>query len=260
MAARFVRSTLKLALAATLGGAIAACNPPDAGTAGDAGIADDASPQPTLAVMTSLPIIWAEGDVGAMLSDDTSESWVRAALDERFRLEPLDRLTQLGGQDFLLLAQPRALAGDENVALDEWVRGGGRVLLLADPLLTAHSRYALGDARAPQPVALLSPILDRWGLELRFDPAQSPDEAQTGGPLAIPVRMSGTLHRTERGFESDCNISENALVADCAIGSGRALVVADAALIEDGDHPSDSAQSAFARLVKSAFGVGTGPA
>lgn len=209
--------------------------------------------RPALAVMTSLPILWAEGDIGSMLSGDNAGNWVKDRLDRRFRLVPLDRLTQLSGQPRLLLAQPRALAADENVALDDWVRDGGRLLLLADPMLTAHSDYALGDARAPQPVALLSPILARWGLELAFDPAQSPDARVSEAELAIPVRMAGSLRLTGKGHESTCRLDENGLIARCEIGRGEVTVVADAALVEDVDHQPEGGPEALDRLLDAAF-------
>ena len=209
--------------------------------------------RPELGLMTSLPILWAEGDVGTLLSGENAGNWVREQLDARFRPVPLDRLTELDDQRYLLLAQPRAFAGDENVALDEWVRGGGQLLLLADPMLTAHSDYGLGDARAPQPVALVSPILARWGLEMTFDPAQSRDEGVSEGPLALPTRMAGRLGLTDAGHESQCKLSEDALVARCQIGEGQVTVVADAALIEDVDHPGESSADAFARLLADSF-------
>lgn len=228
---------------------LAGCDASDADTA----TSPVARKAPELAVMTSLPILWAEGGVDTVLSGENAGNWIRTVLDGHFQPVPIDRLTQLADQDFLLLAQPRALAGDENVALDEWVRGGGRALLLADPMLTAHSRYRLGDARAPQPVALLSPILGRWGLELVFDPAQSPDERVSDGPLAIPVRMAGRWQLTGQGHESTCKLSEDALVARCIIGRGDVLLVADAAFVEDGVDASESTRSAFSRVLKSAF-------
>ena len=211
------------------------------------------SGQPELGVMTTLPILWAEGDVEALLSGENAGSWVAEHLNAQFRPVPLDRLTQLEDQRYLLLAQPRALAGDENVALDDWVRGGGQLLLLADPMLTAHSEYALGDARAPQPVALVSPILARWGLELTFDTAQSREERVSDGPLALPIRMAGRLRLTGEGYESRCELGENALVAQCQVGEGSVTVVADAALVEDADHPAESAPEALDRLLDDAF-------
>ena len=71
---------------------------------------------------------------------------------------------------------------------------GGLLLLFADPLLTGESRYAIGDRRRPQDVALLSPILAHWGLELRF--AEQPDAApqlRALGDLALPVEQPGQL-------------------------------------------------------------------
>ena len=72
----------------------------------------------------------------------------------------------------LLLAQPRALSGPENVALDAWVRGGGHLLLFADPMMTGESRFGIGDRQRPQDVILLSPILNRWCRDPQFDQNQ----------------------------------------------------------------------------------------
>ncbi|QNE06048.1 DUF4350 domain-containing protein [Croceicoccus marinus] len=238
--------------AALLALALGGCKGPDTQTV------PTETAQPQLGLLTTLPILWAEGDVGTLLSGENTGSWVKEQLDARFQPVPIDRLTQLDDQRYLLMAQPRALAGDENVALDDWVRGGGHLLLLADPMLTAHSDYGLGDARAPQPVALVSPILARWGLELVFDPAQSPDERVSAGPLALPTRMAGSLRLTGKGHESRCELSENALVAQCEVGEGRVTVVADAALVEDADHPSESASDALDRLLDAAFGSASG--
>ena len=45
----------------------------------------------------------------------------------------------------MLLAHPMAQTADALVDLDRWVRGGGRVLLLADPRLEWPSERPLGD-------------------------------------------------------------------------------------------------------------------
>lgn len=193
--------------------------------------------KPVLGLMTSLPIYWGEAASFAdQIASDAPPHWVRVELEKRYRLMPLDTLAGAGDAtlanvDFLLLAQPRALSGEENVALDDWVRAGGRVLLFADPLLTSHSRFPLGDPRRPLDIALLSPILDRWGLELTFDESQPEGEQSVeAADVAIPVNLRGAF---EVSGDGGCTLGQNAFYATCVIGEGRVLALADAALLEE---------------------------
>ncbi|MBB4858457.1 hypothetical protein HNO88_001780 [Novosphingobium chloroacetimidivorans] len=159
-------------------------------------------------------------------------------VEEQGRVVPLDSLAGRRGlplpQDALLvLIQPRPLTPDENVALDTWVRAGGHVLLFADPMLTVHSAFALGDPRRPQDVAMLSPILDHWGLSLEFDDTQRNEERyQQVRGTSIPVNLRGQLRVSPAGA---CRTEATKLLADCRIGKGRAVVIADAALFDGED-------------------------
>lgn len=232
-------------------------------------LAGGGRPKPTLGLFTTLPIYWAESDgVSDMLVRQPHTGWVRGALERRFELVPLDTLAAPEGSaslalddvDLALLAQPRALSPQENVALDEWVRAGGHALVFADPLLTSESRFAIGDRRRPQDVILLSPILARWGLELQFDPEQERGERTIATDLvALPVHLAGTLNRIEDGGTGAgaCWIAYDRLFAQCAIGRGKATIVADAALFEEAEGAArDTRQDALAWLTKSAFAGG----
>jgi len=220
-----------LALLLTGALALAACG------GGEARQATDAT-RPVIGLSTSLPIVWPESDdIAGMLQDDAPPHWVLSVLREAGEVRPLDSLTATGGalplpsDAVLVLAQPWPLSPQENVAFDDWVRGGGRVLLFADPMLTFESRFALGDRRRPQDVAMLSPILARWGLELRFDEDQRDGERVVeDGALAIPVRLSGTFANRENSGQ--CVLGGEGLVAQCRIGRGHVIAIADAALLE----------------------------
>lgn len=223
--------------------------------------------KPVLGLFTTLPIYWAESaDLSEMLSQQAHPGWVRGALERRYELLPLDALAapdggaarKLEDVDVLLLAQPRVLSPQENVALDDWVRAGGHVLVFADPMLTAHSRFAIGDKRRPQDVALLSPILARWGLEMRFDPEQTGGERMIATDLAaLPVNLAGTLHPID-GYPTgaeDCWIAYDRLFAQCAVGEGKATVIADAALFEEAEGEQRAVRAeALEWLTASAFG------
>ena len=197
----------------------------------------DAGDKQPLGLFTSLPIYWGESEEIGDAIDGGSDSthWVRAELESGNRLVPLDTLDggDLKALKRLLLAQPRPLAPAENVALDDWVRAGGRALLFADPMLTEHSRFALGDRRRPQDIAVLSPILKRWGLELRFDEDQPEGRRVIAdGSIEIPVDLFGTLVAVTPGAPSTCSIGEFGIIATCSVGKGTVTVVADAEVLD----------------------------
>ena len=204
--------------------------------------------------MTTLPIYWPESSgVDDLLKDGGETGWVRPALERDFTIRPLDTLDAdtLAEFDLLMLAQPRALAPDENVALDDWIRAGGRLLLFADPMLTAHSRFRIGDRRRPQDVALLSPILSHWGLELTFDADQSPEESVVDfDGIPIPVSLSGRWSQAENG---SCELAGEGAIATCAIGEGRVLILADAAVLEEAPVEDPTRQKALVALTGRAF-------
>ncbi|MGE3692284.1 MAG: ABC transporter [Novosphingobium sp.] len=203
-------------------------------------------------LFTSLPIFWREADdIRTLLNSSGPPHWALEVLWAHGEVKPIDSFLPGGEQSpfgevaLLVMAQPRPLAPQENVALDAWVRGGGKVLLFVDPMLTAGSRFALGDRRRPEDIVMLSPILERWGVRLEFD------EEQEGGeiPLSIyganvPVNLPGRL--TQVGAGSQCAIATGGHAAKCRVGRGKVLIVADAALFEPVPARADSAERAKA--------------
>ena len=218
--------------------------------------ARDDEAHPALGLMGTIPLYWGEAEgLGEIIGGETELHWARPQLEERYRLRPLAALTEseLAPLQFLLLAQPRALSPAENVALDAWVRAGGRLLLFADPLLTGESRFGIGDRRRPQDVILLSPILRRWGLELEFIEDQQPGlSLREIAGRAVPVNLPG---RFAPPLQGGCTLEAAGLLADCAIGKGRAMVLADAALL-DLHHPAPEAAPALQMLVERALTTG----
>jgi hypothetical protein len=220
--------------------------------------AEDAAPaavpdrRPELGLMGTIPLYWGEeAAFGDALSGKAAHHWARARLEARYALHPLDTLSaqSLARLGFLLLAQPRALSGPENVALDAWVRAGGRLLLFADPLATGESRFPLGDRRRPQGAILLSPILGHWGLRLEFDDTQHEGVALVGAN--IPVNLPGAFVS-----EGGCVTQSDGLLARCAIGEGQLLAVADSAVL-DLYEPDPAAPAALDWLLEQGFENGT---
>lgn len=212
---------------------------------------EKAVPSGSTGLFTSLPIMWGESDdLPGMIASGRPPHRVRAELAERGGVIALDTLEALGSDlDRLVLAQPRPLSPAENVALDNWVREGGQVLLFADPLLTEESIYQLGDPRRPQGTVLLSPILLRWGLELTYDEQQRAGlrTVAVNGP-AIPIDQAGTW----RTRSASCQLEGNGLLAICQVGEGRVIAVADAEILAREDRERLRAP-ALANLLARAF-------
>lgn len=210
-----------------------------------------AQPDCRIGLFTSLPILWTEAAALDELVDTKDEPhWARAVLEDRGTVVPFDTLLHVANVDMLVIAQPRPLTPEENVALDAWLRGGGKLLLFADPMLTEDSAFSLGDRRRPQDVVLISPILARWGLALRFDDEQPLGERESAGEL-LPVNLPGEFTLVGGGHDTACAIGQNSLIARCRVGKGRVILVADAALLER-EAASDSRISALGRLLDEA--------
>ena len=188
-----------------------------------------ASERPTLLLLTSLPLVFGED-----FSLQGGGSAALKKLDTRYRVVPIsvtDR-PELAKGRLLLMAQPQAQTSQNLVTLDEWVRGGGHVLLFADPMLEWPSKRPLGDPLRPPPMFADTGLLMHWGLRLDAPDERGPAARQLGSYKVAAV-SPGTLH-------GKCAIARDGLVARCEIGKGMATVVADADLLNIGDLGPDA--------------------
>jgi hypothetical protein len=187
-------------------------------------IPKNAAPQqrPTLLLLTSLPLMFGE-----QFSLSGGGSPALRALQSRYRVVPISVTdpAELKKGELMLMAHPLAQPAEELVALDQWVRGGGHLLLLADPLLEWPSSRPLGDALRPPPMFMDTGLL--WGLRLDA-PEQRGKQARKLGGRDVLTSSPGSL-------EGSCDVSADRLVARCRIGKGRATVVADADLLDTAD-------------------------
>ena len=177
--------------------------------------------RPTLLLLTSLPLVFGED-----FSLQHNGSRALSTLETRYRVVPIsiaDPATLDKGR-LLLMAHPLAQPAEDLVALDAWVRRGGRVLLLADPMLEWPSDRPLGDMLRPPSMFMDTGLLAHWGLRLNAPTARGPKLEQLGGFEVLTV-SPGELF-------GGCAISEDRFVARCKIGRGRATVVADADFLD----------------------------
>ena len=187
--------------------------------------------RPALLLLTSLPLMFAEN-----FSLEGGGSPALKALQSRYRIVPISVTDEadLAKGRILLMAHPRAQPAEDLVALDQWVRGGGRVLLLADPMLEWASGRALGDPLRPPAMFMDTGLLAHWGLTLEAPEERGPKVGRIGGAdvlTASPGTLSG----------SACVVGGGGLVAHCRIGKGHATVIADADFlnVDDLDGPTD---------------------
>src|SRR4249919_3656729 len=175
-----------------------------------------AAERPTLLLLTSLPLVFGEN-----FSVDGG-SPALSALQARYRVVPISVTDEadLAQGRLLLMAHPLAQPAEDLVALDAWVRGGGRVLLLADPALDWPSQRPLDDPLRPPPMFMDTGLLRHWGLQLDATDERDPQpRTLSGQPIetSSPGRLFGK-----------CDISADGLVAACRVEKGRASIIADA--------------------------------
>lgn len=175
-----------------------------------------AGERPPLMLVTSLPLVFGE-----TMSLQDNGSPALAALETRYRVVPIGitDARSLGAGRLLLMAHASAQPAEALVDLDRWVRGGGRVLLLADPRLEWPSERPLGDALRPSPMFMDTGLLGHWGLRLAAPEVRGPAKRMLAGREVLtvsPGQLSG-----------GCEI-EDGFLAHCQIGKGKATVIADA--------------------------------
>ena len=186
-----------------------------------------------IAVMTALPLFGTSADPATILNGPDQRAAIIRSLSSKYDVVPLAHLNgkSLAGHGILILAQPRALSGQELVALDAWVRRGGRALVFTDPELLWPSDLPLGDPRRAPSIGLLDPLLAHWGLILESAEMNDAGPAQTysAGNIQIAVAWAGTWRAVKPG----CHVEAERLIANCRIGKGRALLVADADMLDE---------------------------
>jgi hypothetical protein len=194
-------------------------------------------PKPQLLLMSSIALQWGETNISEIAKGEAKASPLFTKLSNTNKLVPIDDFQKLGkpGSSPLLLIQPRALAPRELVELDGWVRRGGSAIIFADPALDWPSDLPLGDQRRPLFTSLLTPMFQHWGLELALPVSDSDEDAETDalvGRFRLAPKSAGIWLPANNQPTAECKIREDQFIAYCKVGKGRALLIADADLLE----------------------------
>jgi hypothetical protein len=201
--------------------------------------------RPTLLLLTSLPLLFTEDFT---LSGSGSPALKK--LRSRYRVLPISvtDAPELAKGKLLLMAQPPTQTAENLVTLDRWVRGGGHLLLLADPMLEWPSKRPLGDPLRPPAMFMDTGLLAHWGLRLDAPDQRGAAVRRLGG-YEVTTQSPGILNGT-------CAISSDRLVAHCRVGRGNATIVADADLLNvqelgaDSGHNLDGLLTELARVAR----------
>jgi hypothetical protein len=189
-------------------------------------------PRQRIALMSSLPLVYGAGvDMAGVIAGKADPHPLHRALAAAHDLvvpDVLDART-LEAVRLAILVQPRALGPQEFVALDMFVRDGGRLLLFVDPMLEWPHGTGLADPQGPLRSSLMSPLLKHWGIELLNPGVESRRGGKSGVLLARPGQF-GVLQG--KSGDAQCRVDPAALVARCQVGRGRAILVADADLLD----------------------------
>lgn len=180
--------------------------------------------RPGLLLLTSLPIVFPEE-----FTLEGGGSPALEALEELYRVTPVSTADAgtLEGHGLLLIAQPNAQTAEALVELDEWVRSGGRLLLLADPVLKWPSERPLGDVLRPPLAFADTGLLGHWGLRLDAPERLGPASFEIDG-RSVHSLSPGSLTSTGE----QCRVEAEGLLARCRIGGGWVTVIADADFID----------------------------
>ncbi len=192
---------------------------------------------PQLIIISGLPLAVAPDGVAAALRERPRITAALSLLRQRYQVTFADSLTAqpLRQGTVLVLVHPRALTPAELVAIDDWVRGGGAALIMADGLSNWPPAYPIGDVRNPPLTSLLTPLLSHWGLSLDAPPGLAEVEVslvdqgqrlRLFSPGSLAIIATGAARPAPA-----CVLRANAMIADCRIGRGRAMIIADADML-----------------------------
>lgn len=196
---------------------------------------DKAQNKPKLGLMTSIPLILGEVSIEQMVSGQSDPAPAYKVLKNYYDIIPLDVIDDRVSQfNIILLAQAKPLTGPELVSLDGWVRQGGHIVILSDAALQWHSEYSLGDKRRPLFTSLLSPLFKYWGLEQLLLLDEPKQQIITINDHQINTVTPAEWSQVETDApDVSCQLNDNRFEAICAIGKGKAVLIADSDFIND---------------------------
>ncbi len=179
-------------------------------------------------VLTSLPLFVGQGSMTDMINGKSDQSQLITRLQSGRKLLPLDTIDEavIAKVDRILMVQPSAIPAREIVAFDAWVRRGGQAVIFADPDMLWDTGHRFGGVGTPPPSTLLDNLFSHWGLKLE-GMRQAP-RISSGKIVGENVALANPGIWKAIDPKTTCEIEGGGLVAQCKIGEGNVILVADA--------------------------------
>lgn len=167
--------------------------------------------KPQLGLMSSLPM---QGDFNPQTGQPGQPWAVLQQLQEFFEVTTLSpQATDIAdGIALLLIVHPVQLPTETLYAIDQFVLGGGRALVFADPYAVSAAQASIGpQAQGPGPNSDLPQLFASWGVKLRAD-------VLGDGGAALQVQSPGSnrpsYHLGMIGLPADRFSAEDVITQD----------------------------------------------
>lgn len=146
-----------------------------------------AEAKPVLGVISSLPLDTGFGGPMAALRGQSFPFAVYSQLAELYDVRQMaPDFVEIGSHiDLLLIAHPQRLSAQQHYAIDQYVLGGGKAVVILDPNAEVAMQGARQGAPPPQTVSTLDPLAAAWGFKI------DPEKVVGDGDLATKVTVAG---------------------------------------------------------------------
>ncbi len=128
--------------------------------------------KPVVGVISSLPLEFGPGGIQAAMRGQSRPYGIMTSMQQFFEVRTLKgELTEVADDvDVLLLLHARSLSDQTLYAVDQFVLGGGRVILFADPYSETAAQLPPAPGAPPDPLdpqtSIPTRLLDAWGVEI----------------------------------------------------------------------------------------------
>lgn len=204
--------------------------------------------KPVLGVISSLPLDVGFGGPMAALRGQSHPFAVYSQLSELYDVRQMaPDFVEIGSHvDLLLIAHPPRLGPQQLYALDQFVMGGGKAVVILDPNAEVAMQGAQRGAPPPQTASDLGPLAAAWGFEV------DPEKVVGDGDLATKVTVAGNRRPMDylvwlRAGKAQMN------AADIVTGDLNQVMFATAGAIEK----LDGATTTVEPLIETTANAGT---
>ncbi len=173
--------------------------------------------QPKIGLITSLPVDGGmTPGMGGIGGTPTPPWQIMDQMRDFFEVERLDmKVDQIDEDiDVLVLAQPDGLSETAAYAIDQWVLGGGPVMVFVDPNLESGNNLAGGMPGGAGDIANTKTLIEAWGMSLEENVIASDLNAAVRVNTAMGGRPVISDYPAWMNLQADALNAEDAITGD----------------------------------------------